>query len=516
MSHRMRSWVSTGLLAAACGNRPASTEPPVEPTSSVAGSRSAARGPVTLPAPDDPTVSFIVWFQVGSQDDPPGKEGLAHLTARMLAEGGTEQRSHQEIVEALYPMAAGYDARIDREMITIRGRVHTDHLEKYLDLFTASYTEPAFDPDDFERLRSEAVSAVSKTLRYASDEELAKAVLYAEIFESTRYAHPGLGTVSALESLTVEDVKAFHASRFTANRVVFAVGGDYDETTVEALEATRGRLPADGLEPVPPPAVPTIEGRRVALVDKPGADASISLGFPIDVHRGEKDFYALWIANSWLGEHRNSVSHLYEVIRSERGLNYGDYSYIEAFPGGGRRGMPPANVGRRQQIFEIWIRTLPNENAHFALRAAIRELQRLVEKGMTREQFELQREFLKKYVLHFADTTMDRLGYAVDDRFYGIEGSHLERFHRMMDELTLEDVNAALSRHLQHEDMVIAIVTGEVDGLKQALVADAPSSVTYTSEKAPEILEEDEVINTYPLKIDAAAVEVIPVDDVFQ
>ena len=47
------------------------------------------------------------------------------------------------------------------------------------------------------------------------------------------------------------------------------------------------------------------------------------------------------IANSWLGEHRNSSSHLYQVIRETRGLNYGDYSYIECFPGGA---LPPASM----------------------------------------------------------------------------------------------------------------------------------------------------------------------------
>ena len=88
---------------------------------------------------------------------------------------------------------------------------------------------------------------------------------------------------------------------------------------------------------------PALDGREVLLVSKPGADASISFGFPIDLSRGERDFYPLWVANSWLGEHRNQSSHLFKVIREIRGLNYGDYSYIEAFPEGGSRSMPPVN-----------------------------------------------------------------------------------------------------------------------------------------------------------------------------
>ena len=41
---------------------------------------------VLLPVPSDPTISFRLWFKVGSQDDPPGKEGLAAITAAMLTE----------------------------------------------------------------------------------------------------------------------------------------------------------------------------------------------------------------------------------------------------------------------------------------------------------------------------------------------------------------------------------------------------------------------------------------------
>ncbi len=239
--------------------------------------------------------------------------------------------------------------------------------------------------------------------------------------------------------------------------------------------------------------------------------------FPLDVHRGDRDFYALWIANSWLGEHRNTASHLFKVIREERGLNYGDYSYIEAFPEGGQRSMPPVNVPRRQQLFQIWIRTLPNADAVFALRAALRELADLVDHGMTPEEFELTRTFLKKYVLHFAETTSARLGYAVDDRFYGIgDDGHLAKFRRMMDELTLEDVNAAIKRHLQYANLKIAIVTGEAAQLRGVLASDAPTPITYATSKPDAILAEDKEIAAWPLRIAADRIETVPVTSAFE
>ena len=124
--------------------------------------------------------------------------------------------------------------------------------------------------------------------------------------------------------------------------------------------------------------------------------------------------------------------------------------------------------------------------------------------------------FLKKYSLHFAETTSARLGYAMDDRFYGIDGDgHLARFRRIMDELTLEDVNSAITRHLQYADMKIAIVTGEAEKLRASLGADAPSPITYPSPKAQAVLDEDREIATYPLRIAPGAIRVVPVDEMF-
>lgn len=179
--------------------------------------------------------------------------------------------------------------------------------------------------------------------------------------------------------------------------------------------------------------------------------------------------------------------------------------------------MPPVNVPRREQLFEIWIRTLPNANAPFALRAALRELKNLVDNGMTAEDFELTRMFLKKYSLHFAETTSARLGYAMDDRFYGIEGeSHLVRFRRMMDELTLEDVNAAIKKHLQYKDLKIAIVTGDAAGMRATLTSEAPTPVTYTTPKADEVVKEDREIAAVPFAISAERIGSVPVTEAFE
>jgi zinc protease len=472
---------------------------------------------VLLNVPADPTISFSLQFAVGSQNDPPGKEGLAFLTGEMLVDAATKTRSLDEILAALYPLAASYNMRVDLERSTLTGRVHRDNLDAYLELFTDAFLKPAFDESDFERVRSDAINDIENTLRYSSDEELGKAALHEAVFRGTRYAHLNQGTVAGLRSITLDDVRAFYGQHYTRANALLGVGGGFDQSVVDRLQAALKQLPL-GRRTEPPAIEPQLmEGRSVVFIDKPHADASISFGFPLDVRRGERDFYALWIANSWLGEHRNQSSHLFNVIRELRGLNYGDYSYIEEFPDGGELNMPPVNVPRRIQLFEIWIRTLPNAQAPFALRAALRELQLLVDEGLTAEEFELTRTFLKKYSLHFAETTAARLGYAVDDRFYGLESEgHLARFRRMLDELTVEEVNAAMKRHWQYDDLQIAIVTGEAASMRERLASGEPTPVSYPTPKPAAILEEDRIIEAWPLNIAEERMTTIPVAEAFE
>lgn len=476
-----------------------------------------AAEPVLFPVPQDPNVVFKLWFKVGSQDDPPGKEGLAALVGDLVSQGGTATRSYDEILAELFPLAAGYSVSVDKEMTVVTGTVHRDKVQEFYGLFSQVVLAPGFRAEDFERLRDGAVNGLENSLRFSSDEELGKAVLTARVFAGTRYAHPAAGTVASLKALTLDDAREFWRTHYTKDNVVLALGGAYDEGLSARVTADLARLPA-GKPPVQgAPTVVEPAGRHALIVEKPGPSTAISFGFPLDVKRGTREFYALWLANSWLGEHRNSSSHLYQVIREARGLNYGDYSYIEAFPNGGSRQQPPTGVGRRAQMFEVWVRPVPEERAVFSLRAALREVEKLHKDGMSRADFEFTQAFLAKYALHFAEDTEARLGYAVDDRYYDLDESHLALFRRTIASLTLEEVNAAVKKHLDPTNIHFAFVTANGAALKEALASGKPSPIDYGGiEKPAEILAADKEIEVYPLGIPAANIQVVPVTSVFE
>ncbi len=158
--------------------------------------------------------------------------------------------------------------------------------------------------------------------------------------------------------------------------------------------------------------------------------------------RSHPDFAALWLARTWLGEHRASTSHLYQRIREIRGMNYGDYAYIEAFPRGMFQFFPDPNIARRAQIFEIWIRPVVPENAaHGAPDRDPRARQARARTVSPRRTSKRTRDYLMKNVFVMTATQNQQLGYALDSKWYGM-GEFTATMRDRLSKLTREDVNA--------------------------------------------------------------------------
>jgi zinc protease len=462
-----------------------------------------------------PLVTFRVLFMTGAADDPQGKEGVAALTAAMLAQGGTRELSYEQIVEAMYPMATSLGWQIDKEMSVFYGTTHADNLDAYYRLVSAMLLDPGFRPEDFARLKADAVNFLKVSLREGNDEELGKEYLYNILYAGHPYAHHNMGTLSSLERLTLDDVRAFYKQHYTRANLVLGLAGGYPADFTKKVEADFGKLPAGALarkKGYPAPKV--APGTRVEIVKRETRATAFSLGFPIAVNRSHKDWPALALVTSYLGQHRSSVSHLYQRLRETRGLNYGDYAYIEYFPRGMFQFTPDPNLGRGQQIFQIWIRPVEPQNAHFTLRATLYEYDKLVREGMSQADFDSIRDFLLKYGNVLTSTQDAQLGYALDSRYYGIPDFNAH-MRQQLSRLTLADVNAAIKRHLKSDRMRVVVVTKDAEGLRQQIISGKPSPITYNSPK-PEVAAEDKIIESYKINVKPAQVVIVPVERVFQ
>lgn len=487
---------------------------PVLPMILLASTAFAQIRMVALPG-KEPLVAFRTVFLTGAAYDPPDKPGLADLTAAMLAQGGTKDLTYKQIVDAMYPMATSVSYQVDKEMTTFSGTTHVDNLEAFYKLFRSMLLEPGWREDDFKRLRDDAVNYLRVSLRGNNDEELGKEVLYNVIYQGTPYGHENVGTISALEKMTVADVKQFYREHYTQRDLIAGIAGGYPHDFVARLNKDFEKLPNErAFEPhtsqvkIPP-------HNRALLVDKNTRSVAYSIGYPIAVTRQSVDYPELLVAQAYFGQHRISMGRLYQRMRELRGLNYGDYAYIEYFPRGMYQLEPSPNLARRQQIFQIWIRPVEPTNAVFALRLALYELNKFVKDGLSEEDFERSRDFVSKYVALLTKTKSAQLGYAIDSVYYGIP-DYVKYIRGALAKMKREDVNRAVRSHLHANQVQIVAVTNHAEDLKNKLVSGEPSPITYNSPKPPEILAEDKVVEKWNLNLRPEDVTIIPVDKIFE
>jgi zinc protease len=472
----------------------------------------AAMSTVLQPSPGNPLVAVRLVFRTGSVDDPKGKEGLAALVATMVGKGGSKAQAYADAVEALYPLAADIHVRADKEVTVVEGVVHRDNVDAYTKLLLERVLEPRFAEDDFARNRQDAIDAIAKTLRGNDDENLGKQAMGQAVYGAAHpYGRPTLGTVKGLEAITLDDVKKFWSTHWTRDRLIVGVGGGYPEGYVEKLTGALGKLPAKGAAAAKIP--PAQKGGRMVIVDKSARATAISIGRAIAVTRSDNDFYPLYLAASYLGEHRTFNGVLMNHMRGVRGMNYGDYAYVEQFTQQGGSAFPLPNIPRKGQHFEIWIRPVPPANAGFALREAIYETDKLIREGIPQAGFDATKEYLLNHAPLLTQDVSRRLGYGIDAVIYGKDLQ--KELAARLPKMTKADVDKAIKKHLAVKDLSVGIVADKGTELKKTLEGTAPTPMNYDTKGTPEaILEEDKLIEKFPLP--PSPITVVPVDQIFE
>jgi zinc protease len=502
-------WKGPGLTDNAAGSLP-------EPAAQAA----AAAAPLHIVKQKSllPQIEVKLLFNAGSADDPAGKEGLAMLASDMIADAGSRTMTIDAIRKALYPMAGAFYSGVDKEMTTLTASIHKDNWEKFFDVVLPQLLEPGFRDEDFQRLKDAQLNALKESLRNNNEEELGKEELQNRIYAGTPYGHTPLGTVAGIQAITLDDVKKFIAANYTRNNLIAGVSGDFPDALIARINTATAQLPEGAVAAQGLKALPKIEGHKangleVEIIQKDTRATAISIGAPLPLTRASgADWAALNVARAWLGEHRMSQGRLFQRLREIRGLNYGDYAYIEFFNRPGGQFFPSPNIARRAQLFEIWIRPVVPANAHMSLRIALHELNKLVNEGMSQADFDATRQYLMKNAYVMTATQDQRLGYDLDSWWYGIP-EYTSYVRNLYSKLTRDDVNRALKTYLTPANLSIVIVTKDAQGLRDALLSDAVSTIKYESPKPDDIMAEDKVIGA--MKLGIKDVKIVPVEEVF-
>ncbi|WBQ16037.1 M16 family metallopeptidase [Sphingobium yanoikuyae] len=271
-----------------------------------------------------PVVKVSVAFDAGNAADNRQKLGTAALTTALLDEGTTSRNSVQ-ISEEQERLGAGISAANSMDATNVGLYALKPNLDASLGLLADIIRNPAFDPKEVERLRSQMLTriAAEKTQPMAIAQRMLPPMLYGQ-------AHPygipftGSGTESGVKAVTRADLVAFHDTWMRPdNATIFATG---DTTLAELLPLLEKRF-GDWKAPALAKGAKLfrmdrmMRPSRIVLIDKPQSPQSMILAGQLTNKSGTDNPVTLITANEVLGG--STTSRLTMDLREAKGWAYG-------------------------------------------------------------------------------------------------------------------------------------------------------------------------------------------------
>lgn len=272
--------------------------------------------------PSIPLISVSIQFKGGAAADPEGKQGLAYMLSGLLDEGAGSYDS-QAFRRELEDNAIKLSFDADRDSFSGSLTTLSDTRDHAFELLRLALSEPRFDTEPVERIRSQIVSSLSR--RENDPDYVSARAFFETAFPDHAYGRPTRGSVETIASLTAEDFRQFVSERLALDNLIIGVAGDIETAALKTLlDETFGHLPATSVPVEIADVEPVVGATTVIDMDIP--QSVVTFGTK-GLERKHPDYYAAYVANYILGG-GGFGSWLMEEVREKRGLAYSVYSYL--------------------------------------------------------------------------------------------------------------------------------------------------------------------------------------------
>jgi len=286
-----------------------------------------------MPRRDTPLVSMTVVVRGGSLADAPGREGTASLLADLMQKGAGV-RDAVQFAEAIEGAGGRLALTSGAEALALGASFLARDVGLMIELSSDALLRPRLEPAEFEKVRALAIQSIAAA-KDSDPRALVGEYGDAWLFRGHPYGRPAGGDEASLASVTIDDVKRHFDVQLRGDRLIIAVVGDFDPADVRGrLEAAFGSLARAGAAAPAAAAARPLEGRRVLLVDKPGAAQTYFWLGNVGAARTDPDRIAQGVVNTVFGGRFTSM--LNTELRVKSGLTYGARSGFD------RRAQPGA------------------------------------------------------------------------------------------------------------------------------------------------------------------------------
>ena len=382
-----------------------------------------------------PMFDMRLTFAAGSSQDGDAP-GLALLTNAMLNEG-VAGKDVGAIAQGFEGLGAdfGNGAYKDMAIASLRSLSDVDKRAPALKLFAEVVGKPTFPADSFARIKNQMLAGFE--YQKQNPGKLASLELMNRLYGNHPYAHSSDGTAQSIPPITLGQLRDFHQKAYAAGNVVIALVGDLSRAEAEAVAAqVSADLPkGPALAKIEQPTDPK---SSIGHIEFPSKQTNLMLA-QLGIDRDDPDYAALSLGNQILGG-GGFGTRLMSEVREKRGLAYGVYSGFSPMQ---VRGPFMINLQTRAEMSEGTLKLVQDVLADY------------LKTGPTEKELaDAKRELAGSFPLSTASNA-DIVGQLGAMGFYNLPLNYLEDFMQQSQSLTVEQVKAALNKHLSTDKLVI-------------------------------------------------------------
>ena len=279
-----------------------------------------------MPKRDTPLVAMHVVVRGGSLADASGREGTAALLAELMQKGAGA-RDGAQFAEAIESVGGELAIAAGAESLSLGASFLARDLGLMIELASDALLRPRLTAAEFDKVRERAIQSIAAA-KDADPRALVGEYGDAWLFRGHPYGRPVGGSEESLATVTLDDLKRHYEAQVRGDRLIIAVVGDFDVADVRRrLEAAFGSLGRAADKAPAATRAPAVEGRRVLLVDKPGAAQTYFWLGNVGASRTDPERTAQAVVNTVFGGRFTSM--LNTELRIKSGLTYGARSNFD-------------------------------------------------------------------------------------------------------------------------------------------------------------------------------------------
>lgn len=384
---------------------------------------------VVIPNHRVPAVSHMMWYKVGSADDPPGKSGLAHYLEHMMFQG-TPKYPAGAYVDIIARHGGQHNAFTAYDSTTYYVNIAKEYLPVAMELEADRMRDIAPTESDFKK-EQQVIIEERRARTDNNPDALLDEQMKAALFRNHPYGRPVIGWKHEMEALTRDDALAFHRRYYHPSNAILVVSGDITAAEFKPLAAryyggiARGSTSRHWNEE-PPQNVQrqvVLHHKNVKQPQWSRSYAASSLGY------GKKeDALPLFVLSQILGT--GTTSRLYQSLVVDQKLASATDVYYNGFSIG------PAN-------FDISL--TPERGVDMAKleQSVDEEIVKIIQQGITEDELARAKTLLKAETLYARDGLASMARIMGWIRMAGQGTDYFNRWPELIDGVTPEQIQQA-------------------------------------------------------------------------